>query len=82
MDRYNPLSPTETLEEKRNQALAQCDHLIKDFSKRADRHKVRYKRLQIISITLAIFTTILSALSASKIFQQIDWVVPAVSRFY
>ncbi len=79
MERYNPLSPAENLEERKQQALHQCDHLIKDFSKRADRHKVRYKRLQVTSITLAVCTTILSALSASKVLGQLDWVVPAVS---
>jgi hypothetical protein len=79
MERYNPLSPAENLEERKQQALHQCDHLIKDFSKRADRHKFRYKRLQVASITLAICTTILSALSASKVLGQLDWVVPAVS---
>jgi hypothetical protein len=79
MERYNPSSPAETLEERKQQALHQCDHLIKDFAKRADRHKNRYKRLQVTSITLAVCTTVLSALSASKVFGQLDWVVPTVS---
>lgn len=79
MERYNPLSPAETLEEKRQQALHQCDHLIKDFAKRADRHKVRYKRLQVTSIALTVCTTILSALSASKSLGPLDWIVPTVS---
>ncbi len=79
MDRYNPLSPAETLEERKQQALNQCNHLIKDFAKRADRHKLRYRRLQITSITLAVCTTILSALSASKVLGKLDWIVPAVS---
>lgn len=79
MERYNPLSPAENLEERKQQALHQCDHLIKDFAKRADRHKARYKRLQVTSITLAVCTTILSALSASKVLGQLDWVVPSVS---
>lgn len=65
--------------EKQKQALEQCDHLMKNFSDRADRHKLRYKRLQFISITLAVCTTILSALSASKKLDQIEWVVPLVS---
>jgi hypothetical protein len=79
MERYNLLSPAENLEERKQQALHQCEHLIKDFAKRADRHKTRYKRLQVTSITLAVCTTILSALSASKVLGQLDWVVPAVS---
>jgi Protein of unknown function (DUF4231) len=79
MERDNPLFPAENLEERRQQALHQCDRLIKDFAKRADRHKARYKRLQVTSITLAVCTTILSALSASKVLGQLDWAVPAVS---
>lgn len=79
MERYNPLSPVETLEERKQQALHQCDYLVKDFSKRADRHKVRYKRLQLTSVMLAVCTTILSALSASKVLGQFDWIVPCVS---
>jgi hypothetical protein len=79
MERYNPLSPVETLEERKQQALRQCEHLIRDFTHRADRHKVRYKRLQLTSITLAVGTTILSALSASKTVEQLDWIVLAVS---
>jgi hypothetical protein len=43
MDKYNPLSSAETLDEKKQQALRQCDHLIRDFANRADRHKVKYK---------------------------------------
>ncbi|MCU0565625.1 MAG: DUF4231 domain-containing protein [Oculatellaceae cyanobacterium Prado106] len=79
MERYNPLSPTETLEERKQQALHQCHHLINDFAKRADRHKSRYKRLQTTSIALAVCTTILSALSASKILGQLDWLVLSIS---
>ena len=79
MEKYNPLSPVETLEERKQQALNQCDYLIKDFAKRADRHKSRYKRLQIASITLAVFTTILSALSASKVLGKLEWIVPTIS---
>lgn len=79
IERYNPLSPAETLDEKQQQALRQCEHLIKDFAKRADRHKVRYRRLQVTSVALAVCTTILSALSASKVLGQLDWIVPAVS---
>ena len=79
MDRYNPLSSAETLEEKKQQALRQCDHLIRDFANRADRHKVKYKRLQFVSIALAVFTTVLSALSASKALGQLDWIVLAIS---
>lgn len=79
MERYSPLSPAETLEEKKQQALHQCDHLIKDFAKRADRYKVRYKRLQVTSIALAVCTTILSALSATKVLGQLNWIVPLVS---
>lgn len=66
-------------EEKQRQALDQCNHLIKDFADRADRHKTRYKRLQFVSIALAVFTTVLSALSASKKLDSIEWVVPLVS---
>ncbi|NEQ47180.1 MAG: DUF4231 domain-containing protein [Leptolyngbya sp. SIOISBB] len=79
MERYNPLSAADTLEDRKQQALHQCEHLIKDFAKRADRHKVRYKRLQVISITLAVCTTILAALSASQVLGPLDWVVPMVS---
>ena len=79
MEKYSPLSPVETFEERQQQALHQCDHLIKDFARRADRHKSRYKWLQVISITLAGCTTVLSALSASRVFGQLDWMVPAVS---
>ena len=78
-ERFNCLSPAETLEEKKQQALYQCEHLIRDFAKRADRHKSRYKRLQVMSITLAVATTILSAISASRVFGPLDWLVPAVS---
>lgn len=79
MERYNPLSTADTLEDRKQQALHQCEHLIKDFAKRADRYKVRYKRLQVISITLAVGTTILAALSASRVLGPLDWVVPMVS---
>ncbi|MEL6224860.1 MAG: DUF4231 domain-containing protein [Cyanobacteria bacterium J06627_8] len=79
MERYNSLSPAETLEDRKQQALQQCDHLIRDFAKRADRHKARYKRLQVTSITLAVCTTILSALSASDVLGALNWVVPTVS---
>lgn len=79
MDKYNPLSSVETLEEKKQQALRQCDHLIRDFANRADRHKVKYKRLQFTSIALAVCTTVLSALSASKALGQLDWIVLAIS---
>jgi hypothetical protein len=79
MERYNPPFPAETLEEKKQQAIQQCHQLLNDFSKRADRHKGRYKRLQITSISLAVCTTLLSALSASKVLGQLDWIVPAVS---
>ncbi|NER83681.1 MAG: DUF4231 domain-containing protein [Leptolyngbya sp. SIO1D8] len=73
------LSPAETLAEKKQQALLQCDHLIRDFGKRADRHKSRFKRLQVTSVSLAACTTILSALSASKLLGQLDWTVPTIS---
>ena len=79
MDRYKPVSPAETLEEKKKQALDQCEHLIRDFAKRADRHKTRYKRLQATSIALAVSTTVLSAFSVSKTLGQLDWIVPMVS---
>ncbi|WP_017298884.1 DUF4231 domain-containing protein [Nodosilinea nodulosa] len=79
MERYNPLSTAETFEERRQQALRQCDHLIQDFSKRADRHKLRFQRLQTVSIGLAVGTTIVSALSASKVFGQLDWLVLSIS---
>lgn len=75
MERYNPLSPAENLEDRKQQALHQCNHLIKDFAKWSDRHKARYKRLQVTIITLAVFTTILSALSANKVLGQLDWVL-------
>jgi uncharacterized Zn ribbon protein len=39
MERYRLLSSTETYDEKQQQALSHCDHLIRDFAKRADRHK-------------------------------------------
>ncbi|MBD2102838.1 DUF4231 domain-containing protein [Leptolyngbya sp. FACHB-261] len=64
---------------KQKEALDQCDHLIKNFAARADRNKLSYKRLQFISIALSISTTILSALSASKKLDQLDWTVPALS---
>mgnify|MGYP001793544726 FL=1 len=79
MERYHPFSPTGTLEERRQQALAQCDHLIQDFAQRASRHKARYKRLQVMSVTLAISTTILAALSAGQGLGQWEWIVPAMS---
>ncbi|MEM1291950.1 MAG: DUF4231 domain-containing protein [Cyanobacteria bacterium P01_H01_bin.162] len=79
MARYKPLSPTSTLEERRQQALEQCDHLIRDFAQRANRHKARYKRLQVMSVTLAISTTILAALSAGQGLGQWEWIVPAMS---
>lgn len=79
MERYNSLSTVETFEEKKQQALHQCEHLIQDFSKRANRHKVRYKRLQTASIALAVCTTILSALSASNQLGQLDWIVLSIS---
>ncbi|MBD1873246.1 DUF4231 domain-containing protein [Nodosilinea sp. FACHB-131] len=79
MDRYSPLSTAETFEEKRQQALSQCDRLIRDFATRADRHKLHFKRLQTASLGLAISTTILSALSASKVLGQLDWIVLAIS---
>lgn len=66
-------------EEKQRQALDQCKHLIKDFADRANRHKVRYKRLQFVSIALAVSTTVLSALSASKKLDSVEWIVPLVS---
>lgn len=65
--------------EKQKQALEQCDHLVKNFATRADRHKFYYKRLQFVSIALAVCTTILSALSASKKLDQIEWIVPLIS---
>ena len=79
MDKYKHISPAETPEEKEKQALEQCDHLIRDFAKRADRHKIRHKRLQATSISLAVVTTALSALAASKALGQLDWIVPIVS---
>ena len=79
MNKYKPILSAETLEEKKKQALDQCEHLIKDFARRADRHKTRYKRLQATSIALAVSTTVLSALAASKALWQVDWVVPMVS---
>lgn len=81
MEKHNSPSSAETLEEKRQQALQQCDRLINDFAQRADRHKARYKRLQTVSIALAAGTTVLSALSASKLIAQLDWIVLAVSGF-
>ena len=66
-------------EEKQRQALDQCNHLIEDFSGRASRHKARYKRLQFVSIALAVFTTVLSALYASQKLESMAWVVPLVS---
>ncbi len=79
MERDHFPSPDETLEKKKQQAIQQCNQLLNDFSKRADRHKGRYKRLQITSISLAVCTTLLSALSASKRLGPLDWIVPAVS---
>ncbi len=58
---------------------SQCNHLIRDFAKRADRHKKKYKQLQTVSITLAVCTTILSALSANNALGSFNWVVPTVS---
>jgi hypothetical protein len=79
MERYNPLSPAATFEEQQQQALHQCDHLIRDFAQRADRNKTRFQRLQTASITLAIATTVLSALSASQLLGQLDWIVLTLS---
>ncbi|NOK59562.1 MAG: DUF4231 domain-containing protein [Chloroflexi bacterium AL-W] len=70
MEKLSPQLPTETLEDKRQYALAQWNHLIRDFAKRADRYKIRSRRLQFTSIVLASCTTILSALSASNILGQ------------
>jgi hypothetical protein len=82
MKQYHPLSPTGTLDERKQQALDQCDQLIQDFIQRADRHKGRYQRLKTASIALAIGTTIISAVSASKVLgTQLDWVVPVFSGF-
>lgn len=39
MESYQPLSSAGTLDEKRQQALEQCDRLIKDVAKRVDRLK-------------------------------------------
>ncbi|MGD1943394.1 MAG: DUF4231 domain-containing protein [Leptolyngbyaceae cyanobacterium] len=79
VEKHRPLSPASTLDERRQRALAQCDHLIRDFAQRANRHKARYKRLQVMSVTLAISTTILAALSAGNLLGQWDWIVPAMS---
>ena len=79
LQRYQPLFAAETLEEKKQQAIDYCDHLIQDFAKRANRHKNRYKFLQVTSIILAVGTTILSALSAGKILGNLNWIVPMIS---
>ena len=63
MDRYNPLSDAKTFEERKEQSLNHCDNLTKDFANRADRHKYRFRRLQITSIVLAVCTTVLSFIS-------------------
>jgi hypothetical protein len=52
---------------RQQQALAQCEHLQRDFAKRANRHKRRYRTLQYISLALAVATTVLSTLAASQI---------------
>lgn len=65
--------------EKQKQAIDQCDHLIKDFANRADRNKKRFRRLQFASVVLGVCTTILSALSASKKLNQLEWLVPLAS---
>ncbi|MGD1900677.1 MAG: DUF4231 domain-containing protein [Geitlerinemataceae cyanobacterium] len=79
LTKYILPSPTATLEDREKQAIEQCEHLIHDFAKRADRHKKRYRRLQNTSITLAVGTTILSALSASKVLGSFSWIVPTIS---
>ncbi len=79
MEQHGFPIPDEALKEREQQAIDQCDRLIQDFSKRANRHKARYKRLQVASISLAVGTTLLSALSASKILGQLDWIVPTIS---
>lgn len=79
MQRYNPLSPADTLAERKQQALQHCEHLIKDFGRRADRHKARYRQLQTTSIALAVCATVLSAVSASQVAEQLDWIVLALS---
>lgn len=79
MEKYLSMTPAKTLEERRQQALRQYDDLVRDFAKRADRHKSRYKRLQTTSIVLAVCTTVLAALSANRILGQLDWIVPTTS---
>lgn len=64
---------------KQQQALDQCEHLRRDFARRADRHKRRYRVLQTISVGLAIATTALAALAASQKLTRVEWVVPLVS---
>ena len=65
--------------EREKQAIEQCDELIKDFATRATRNKLRYKRLQAISIMLAVISTILSALLVSNKLGGFAWVVPLMS---
>ena len=77
--RYNPISSVKTLEDRQNQAIRHCEHLIKDFSSRADRHKNRYQRLQNVSIFLTALTTVLSAISASNVLGQLNWIILSIS---
>jgi hypothetical protein len=75
----NDVSGHSSLTDKQRQAVDQCEQLIKDFARRADRNKSSFKRLQFISVFLGICTTILSALSANKKLNQFEWIVPLAS---
>ncbi|MGE3388272.1 MAG: DUF4231 domain-containing protein [Bdellovibrionales bacterium] len=68
-----------SLSENKDKALEQCDHLVKDFAERATRNKVRFKRLRFVSIALALATTVLAALAATRKLSELDWFVPLIS---
>lgn len=67
------------LHQRQQDALAECDRLINHFQKEARQHKRGFQRLRFFGISLAILTTVLSALAASQQLGEYEWAVPAVS---
>jgi hypothetical protein len=58
-------------------ALQFCDHLMRDFQARADRHKRIFKFLRYASVLLAVVVTALATLTATQ--KEYLWVVPLIS---
>ena len=70
-----PLGMSPSLQEKHEQALSECDRLIRHFKRLSDRNKYLFRGLKYSSIILTIGVTVLAAFPSNPV----PWTVPVVA---